>query len=444
MPRCQRSRREHDGTRVVLEHPAGEVAARPRREAGGADRGARARSASAAGAGAAPANRRSVPSARSTSRRYRAATAAAWRDVRDRARREHAGLERLRDAFAGHRVDDVRGVAGEQHAAVREARGGRTTRGSATRGACRRARRRGPRIVAQLRPVDDVAPLRGELLARSRAVSCVAQHAEADVGAPAADAGTPTRTRAAGRPRTAPTAGGRRRRGSTGGTRATCRARGRARGRGVEHAAHGGVVAVGGDDPRAAHRRCRRRASTSTASSSRRRAATPTPVADRRRPRRARGRRARRRARRGAPRRRTRRRRAAGATTSRPLGDDEHGLGDRRVRRQRPDVEPERLEQAQRAGGEAVAAGLVAGEPRLVDHEHVEAEAAGLDRGGDAGRPGADDEHVDARPSDGHRRRYRLAPAAERRFGIRAHAAARIAPARRPDRRARKLGVDRT
>ena len=39
---------------------------------------------------------------------------------RDRLRREHPGLDRLRDAFAGHRVDDPRGVAREEHAAVHE------------------------------------------------------------------------------------------------------------------------------------------------------------------------------------------------------------------------------------------------------------------------------------------------------------------------------------
>ena len=56
---------------------------------------------------------------------------------------------------------------------------------------------------------------------------------------------------------------------------------------------------------------------------------------------------------------------------------------------------PRLVEQPQRAGGEAVAAGLVAGEGGLVDDERVEPEPAGLDAGGDPGRTGPDDQHVE-------------------------------------------------
>ncbi len=75
----------------------------------------------------------------------------------------------------------------------------------------------------------------------------------------------------------------------------------------------------------------------------------------------------------------------------------EHGLGDRRVRRQGPHVEAEAVEQAQRSGGQAVAAGLVPGEAGLVDHDGVEPEPAGLDPGGDSRRTGADHQQVSHR-----------------------------------------------
>ena len=61
-----------------------------------------------------------------------------------------------------------------------------------------------------------------------------------------------------------------------------------------------------------------------------------------------------------------------------PGGGDEDGVGDRRVRGQRADVEPEVVEQAQRAGGEAVAAGLVAGEAGLVDDDARRGRGGGL------------------------------------------------------------------
>ena len=102
----------------------------------------------------------------------------------DRVRGEHAGVERLRDSLARHRVDDVRGVAREQDATVREACGVEG-RGDRPRAVCAVGLGSRPEDVAQLRAVHDLAPLRGELLAGSRAASCVAQHPEAHVGAPA-------------------------------------------------------------------------------------------------------------------------------------------------------------------------------------------------------------------------------------------------------------------
>ena len=83
-------------------------------------------------------------------------------------------------------------------------------------------------------------------------------------------------------------------------------------------------------------------------------------------------------------------------------------------------VEPERLEEAQRAGGEAVAAGLVAGEAGLVDARARRGPSRrGLIAGRDAGGPGAHDEHVEhrRRTADGisHRRCSPTAPTFRRR-----------------------------
>ena len=44
-----------------------------------------------------------------------APTASVGPAAADRLGGEHAGLERLRDALTGHRVDDAGGVADEQH-----------------------------------------------------------------------------------------------------------------------------------------------------------------------------------------------------------------------------------------------------------------------------------------------------------------------------------------
>ena len=41
---------------------------------------------------------------------------------RNRVGRPHAGLHRLRDSFAGQRIDDGRGIAGVEHRTVHESR----------------------------------------------------------------------------------------------------------------------------------------------------------------------------------------------------------------------------------------------------------------------------------------------------------------------------------
>ena len=82
-----------------------------------------------------------------------------------------------------------------------------------------------------------------------------------------------------------------------------------------------------------------------------------------------------------------------------PGGRHQHGVGDRRVRRQGANVEAELVEQAEGAGGEAVAAGLVAREGRLVDDQRVEPQTVGFDPGGDPGGARTHDE--DVHPPDG-------------------------------------------
>src|SRR5581483_5412370 len=76
---------------------------------------------------------------------------------------------------------------------------------------------------------------------------------------------------------------------------------------------------------------------------------------------------------------------------------------DHRLRHRRRDLEARHLdaepsEQAQRSGREAVAAGLVAREGRLVDEQDLESGGVSGEGGGAAGRPGADDEDVDGVP----------------------------------------------
>ena len=195
------------------------------------------------------ANHRSVPSARSTSRRYRVATPSGVDRLSIACGREHAGVERLGDALAGHRVDDVGGVAREQHPAVREPRGVERRRDGP--GAVRAVGLgAGTEDVAQLRAVDDLAPLRRELLARARTAAGIAQHAEADVGAAAAEREDPRVPGQEVGVEQHPHPGvvdaaevlAERVPGAELGRR-------RARPVGVEHAAHGGVVAVGGDHP---------------------------------------------------------------------------------------------------------------------------------------------------------------------------------------------------
>ena len=77
---------------------------------------------------------------------------------------------------------------------------------------------------------------------------------------------------------------------------------------------------------------------------------------------------------------------------------DEHGLGDEDVVVRHAEV----LQQPQRVRRQPVAAGLVAGEVRLVDAHDVEAVPDRGDRGRRAGRAGSDHDDVDALS---HRRR---------------------------------------
>ena len=59
-----------------------------------------------------------------------------------------------------------------------------------------------------------------------------------------------------------------------------------------------------------------------------------------------------------------------------------------------PRAEAEQLEFGDRARGQPVAAGLVAGKLRGVDHQHVAAAAGGPGGRRGTGRSGADDDHV--------------------------------------------------
>ena len=69
------------------------------------------------------ANHRSVPSARVDVASVPSGDTLRSGVALDRVRGEDAGLERLRDPFAGHRVNDVRRIAREQDTTSREARG---------------------------------------------------------------------------------------------------------------------------------------------------------------------------------------------------------------------------------------------------------------------------------------------------------------------------------
>ena len=108
--------------------------------------------------------------------------------------------------------------------------------------------------------------------------------------------------------------------------------------------------------------------------------------------------------------------RGSGNVTSWPDGAADDDVVDPLPRRHLARVEPEVLEQAQGAGGEAVAADLVPGEPGLVDDDHVAAGAGEGDGGGRAGRTGADDDDV----GGWHQGNLRQAPGSARADGTRA------------------------
>ena len=76
-------------------------------------------------------------------------------------------------------------------------------------------------------------------------------------------------------------------------------------------------------------------------------------------------------------------------------GSTQHGAIDGTEFAHRPWLQPELLQLAQGERRQTVATALVAGEHSPVDDEHVAPGAAQLDGGGDAGRPGTDDEDVD-------------------------------------------------
>ena len=362
MPAVPARGREHDGAGIVLPHPAGEVAARPRREARGADRGARAerrRAARAAAARRTAGRRRARGRRRRGTRGHDVARVGAGRDRRaPRARRSRAPARCPRRS-SGRRRSAA--SPDEQHAAVRRAGAGRSAAGSATRARCSSGSASRSEDVAQRSVASsELAPQRLERLARSRRRRRAARRSRR--WRRRRRAGTPTRTRGGGRARTAPRAAV----VDAGEVLAEPRASSpRSRGAsGSSSAAHGRPVAVGGDDhvPRA-QRRCRRRASRSTVVARRRRRF---------------GRRRRRRARRRlASRERDQRGVELGAghdagvrAVGAAAGARPRGRSARRARSRGPPrttaacatSKPERLEQAQRAGGEAVAAGLVARE----------------------------------------------------------------------------------
>ena len=154
----------------------------------------------------------SANNAARTSASYAAAARAgsvgpAWLD---RARRENAGAQRLRDALAGERIGRACRVAREQHAPARRASSRRPARGSARRGAWLQVAR-GAEHRADVRSRQQVRPCVLHRAARDR---CAPVGAARIVGCRTRRspvrrrAGTTTRSRAGGRARTRPRAVG--------------------------------------------------------------------------------------------------------------------------------------------------------------------------------------------------------------------------------------------
>ena len=145
--RCQRDGVSSDGPRLVLEHPAGEVAPAPRAGAGrgrGSRRGRRARWASTRPS----ARRHAVVGDEVVAHGALVARPATRRVERaggeDRLGGQPPGEQRLADALAGHHVGGHRRVADEQHSTVGQRAPGRRGPGSATPCAGPRARAAGP------------------------------------------------------------------------------------------------------------------------------------------------------------------------------------------------------------------------------------------------------------------------------------------------------------
>ena len=385
--------RQQQRARVVLEHPACEVAPGPRREAGRRDRrpcaGRRAQerlqrrrepqvAADAAPDGAAVTRRRPRPGSPPAG--------------------DGLGRERLPVSsacampFAGHRVDDAGRVAHEQHASVREAAPGRSGWGSARHA---RAPSAAPSGRASSRSVG-----RGEQLGPQRlqvAARCARRHAARRTrrSRRRRAAGTPTRTRAGGRARRAPRAD--RRSTSAKYWRTAChspRSRGDVR---FERAPHRRPVPVGGDHVTGVQR-------LAVAEQELHLVVVQCDLLDRAlladvdAAAGARARRAPRRDRvESRPRRSTPPSSGSGSVTCRPDGETStvSRTGRDADRVELVAGEPERFEIAQRAGREPVAARLVAGKRRLVDADHRAAVPDCGDRGRDPARPGTDHGDVD-------------------------------------------------
>ena len=183
-PAVPARRRERDGPRLVLEHPAGEVAPAPVAGAGDDARSPRGRPARGRAPGRGATDMRWSATRWWRTARVVAAPAAAGSQRPggdDRLGREAAGEQRLADALAGHHVGGRRGVADEQHAPVGE-------RGPVDAGRDRPRRVAALELAAPARAPRDVRPVEqvGPQLASSSWIRrrAVAQHAEADVGPP--------------------------------------------------------------------------------------------------------------------------------------------------------------------------------------------------------------------------------------------------------------------
>ena len=383
--------RDEHRARIVLEHPAGEVAARPVREVGGLDRGARALRCARGSSGGAP---RSAGRGRARGRRGRgsarptvsasppAAIASAPRACRSRSP-----------------ARSLRRSSGRRPRPRRR----RTARGPSARRAGVVARRDRPRAHRLGR---DRASGRGCRGAPVGASSVGPERPSARVRCDRRRASTPKPTLAPppGSGNTHAYPGSRSRSKSTHSRSSSTPVEVLAhrvplpRSRGASGCERAGAPWTSDRRPRpdAALRACRRRVHLHAVGGDDRPCRPPRLAGRRRRPR-PRARRARRRGLRGRRRPRGHRRSGSGSTTSRPLGETrtDSCTGRYPAAASSGAVESEPLEEPQRLRGQAVTARLVAREAGLVDAHDRRPAPRGRDRGRGAGGPGTDHDDVE-------------------------------------------------